>query len=588
MKVARILLPALLLPWMVSAATLHLKKREAGAGQRNGTIENSGPRWTSGRSHLMLQFRHPLNDQITQELNLRGAYVVGAVPDFGVVVSIPDGFSSEGLDIEWAGRLEMNDKISPLLEHSRGTAPASAPGTDDAWFVAEFFPDVDMQEARRLVEAAGFRVREHPDLVAAHLLLSGSPERLPGLAQWDEVAYVFPASRALMRGRHVAACAGALTTAGTMPMYVTMGSGWPKDGSGQITLSYVFGKITPKLDAAQANQELLRALNAWTQYAPIKFIPGQSGTGSKTVYIQFLTKDHGDGFPFDGPGGILAHTFYPAPPNPESIAGDMHLDGDEDWHIGANTDLFTVALHEAGHALGLAHVDNPASVMYPYYRLGTKIGPDDIAGLQSLYGAPTGSSAPIVTPASPLTLSITVPLPNSSTTGATVALAGTTAGAEGAVKITWQTNHDASGSATGTSQWSASAVPLIPGTNTITVTAADTSHTAVQSVTVTRTSTTSLPGSPVDRTAPSISISSPAGTIFTTTAATIDVRGKASDNVGVAKVTWQTPSASGTATGTTSWTAASIPLLVGNNNIIVRAYDAAGNTSWRSVLVIRN
>ena len=33
-------------------------------------------------------------------------------------------------------------------------------------------------------------------------------------------------------------------------------------------------------------------------------------------------------------GGVLAHTFYPAAPNPEPIAGDMHLDNDENWNAG--------------------------------------------------------------------------------------------------------------------------------------------------------------------------------------------------------------------------------------------------------------
>jgi hypothetical protein len=30
-----------------------------------------------------------------------------------------------------------------------------------------------------------------------------------------------------------------------------------------------------------------------------------------------------------------------------------------------------------------------------------------------------------------------------------------------------------------------------------------------------------------------------------------------------------------------------VPLLVGTNTVIVRAYDAAGNSSWRSITVIR-
>jgi len=314
MKFVKTLLPALMLPWILNSAALHLKKREIGPGRRVAMLESPGPRWTSGRSHLVLQFRHAPNEQMIQKLNERGAFVVGAVPDFGVVVSVQDSFSPLGLDIEWAGRLDMEDKISPVLERS--------PHTGEAWLVAEFHPDVDMREARRLAEAAGFRVREHPDLTPAHLLLSGPASRLTGLAQWDEVAYIFPASRELTRGRHVVACAGALTAGGVSPMYVTAGSGWPKDASGQVTLSYVLGKITSKLDSSQANQEILRALNAWTEYAPIKFVAGTSVAGTKAVNVQFVAKDHADGFPFDGPGGILAHTFYPAPPNPEPVAGN--------------------------------------------------------------------------------------------------------------------------------------------------------------------------------------------------------------------------------------------------------------------------
>src|SRR5579863_4360341 len=185
MKAARMLLPLLTLSWIMSAATLHLKKREIGREpQENGvqrviTLDPPGPRWTTGRSHLILQFHSAVSDDIVRELNGRGAFVVGALPDFGLTVSAPDDFSLQGIDVAWAGRLEIDDKISRLLEN--------LPRPAEAWFVAEFYPDVDMREARRLAEAAGFRVHEHPDLIPWHLLLSGSSTRLSGLAQWDEV-----------------------------------------------------------------------------------------------------------------------------------------------------------------------------------------------------------------------------------------------------------------------------------------------------------------------------------------------------------------------------------------------------------------
>ncbi|KAH9747898.1 hypothetical protein KPL70_004857 [Citrus sinensis] len=71
------------------------------------------------------------------------------------------------------------------------------------------------------------------------------------------------------------------------------------------------------------------------------------------VKISFQRGDHGDGYPFDGPGpyNLLAHSFPPTD-------GRFHYDGDENWTVGAvpgAVDMQTVALHELRHVLGLAH-----------------------------------------------------------------------------------------------------------------------------------------------------------------------------------------------------------------------------------------
>jgi hypothetical protein len=91
-----------------------------------------------------------------------------------------------------------------------------------------------------------------------------------------------------------------------------------------------------------------------------------------------------------------------------------------------------------------------------------------------------------------------------------------------------------------------------------------------------------------DTVPPTLRIIAPASNNVSTSAATITLRGSATDNLAVTEVSWVTSTgSSGTAAGTTSWTATGVPLLVGTNAITVRAHDAAGNTAWRSVIVTR-
>lgn len=88
---------------------------------------------------------------------------------------------------------------------------------------------------------------------------------------------------------------------------------------------------------------------------------------------------------------ILAHAFYPY--EDPQYGGDVHFDDDEHWKDGARTlsegvDFLSVAIHELGHSLGLAHSHNPASVMFAYYRGGTtghQLEYDDIMGMYQLY-----------------------------------------------------------------------------------------------------------------------------------------------------------------------------------------------------------
>jgi hypothetical protein len=59
------------------------------------------------------------------------------------------------------------------------------------------------------------------------------------------------------------------------------------------------------------------------------------------------------------------------------------------WNTNnANYDVFTVVLHELGHALGLAHSTVSAAVMYAsYHGYMDNLHQDDICGIQALFGA---------------------------------------------------------------------------------------------------------------------------------------------------------------------------------------------------------
>ncbi|KAM4702092.1 collagenase 3-like [Discoglossus pictus] len=150
-------------------------------------------------------------------------------------------------------------------------------------------------------------------------------------------------------------------------------------------LTYRIVNYTPDLTPAEVDQAMKKAFKVWSDVTPLRFVQIRSGTAD--IMITFGARDHGDFFPFDGRFGILAHAFPPG----QQIGGDTHFDEDETWTMDKNEyNLFAVAAHEFGHALGLGHSNKPSALMYPLYTYinsdDFNLPADDIQAIQDLYG----------------------------------------------------------------------------------------------------------------------------------------------------------------------------------------------------------
>ncbi|PIK48148.1 putative macrophage metalloelastase isoform X2, partial [Apostichopus japonicus] len=169
---------------------------------------------------------------------------------------------------------------------------------------------------------------------------------------------------------------------GIKKRYVVTSNRWNK-----ASVSYRLSTFSNDMPVATQRALVQEAFRVWDAVIPLTFY--ESNGPVADINIGFFYGDHNDGRPFVE--NVIAHAFTPYySDRSDSLSGDIHLNDANKFSADANgdgLDLLAVLVHEIGHSLGMDHSFQIDAVMYEKYGTLTRLTADDIAGVQSIYGA---------------------------------------------------------------------------------------------------------------------------------------------------------------------------------------------------------
>lgn len=162
----------------------------------------------------------------------------------------------------------------------------------------------------------------------------------------------------------------------------------------------LFGTLNAQLGAGTWEATILKAVQTWASSANINV--GLVSDGGEPIGVAGAA----EGDPRFGdirisaapmaPGVVAVGTPYD--PSTGTLSGDIILNSNADFNTmdSGSYDLYTVVLHEAGHAFGFADSSDPSSFMYNVYGGPvTGLAPGAVPALQALYGAPIPDASEI-------------------------------------------------------------------------------------------------------------------------------------------------------------------------------------------------
>lgn len=155
----------------------------------------------------------------------------------------------------------------------------------------------------------------------------------------------------------------------------TLGDRWD-----HTDLTYYFHNCPRNLDCDMAWDVVRDSFDAWANLSTLTFTEVDNPRDAD-IELEWSISSPELGWP----GDVLAFATFP------SDGGDVVFDDAEPWtaYDRGSFDLFLVATHEIGHALGIDHSSVPNALMYPVLTPQVRgLTEDDQGAIQALYGTP--------------------------------------------------------------------------------------------------------------------------------------------------------------------------------------------------------
>lgn len=194
---------------------------------------------------------------------------------------------------------------------------------------------------------------------------------------------------------------GTIGGARTVVGYSLLGSSWPTGGTVNVQLRLGPAPYPLRDGSASFDASALQAMNTWNaqtvkvQMASEPPAGAAPADGDRINSVFFSDTIYGDSFGTRTLAVTIRHS-----DGPVTVEADVIFNQARSWdsyHGSVPTndsdamDLRRVALHEFGHVLGLGHPDRGGefvdAIMYSIVNNLSQLRPDDIAGVDALYGA---------------------------------------------------------------------------------------------------------------------------------------------------------------------------------------------------------